>query len=541
MIRRHRTLAAVILVLAAVAVALLGRGAQVAVQAAPSVTLDGQPLDADTRDVSPRPALGLLLPPGSTSADFKASIDGRAVPVTAGAGRAARLDVGALPQGSRHRLEVWRGAIGPAHVGTVDVNFQVAEPLQLAASWLAAAGQATVQVSASRELADISAVQAALTRAGAAVRRDDRGIEGRWPVGRTPAFTVPAGLSATNGAYLAADFSPALGPVPATPMSRVDLSQPLGGRPTGLRLRAYYVAGPAARTALAHNAAKIAVLSPSFYAADADGTLVPAVDEQALAAARAASVSVEPLVTNRDFSAAVARDLFKNSAAVDGLAAALVAEAKRRSYSGYQLDFEGLGFGDRAALSAFSARLSKHVRDAGLKYSTAVIPTKDTSGGGLAQLFGHSGVYDYAQLARDASAMSVMAYDQHTASTDPGPVAGLDWVKQVSEASTAGLDRARIELGVPLYYRDWPARGAPSAGSYSELVANAAANDGTVSWDFTSQTPYVRYSAPGEEHVAWMENSTSLLAKLQVAKQMGFGGVAAWRIGLEDPAFWDLW
>jgi len=38
-----------------------------------------------------------------------------------------------------------------------------------------------------------------------------------------------------------------------------------------------------------------------------------------------------------------------------------------------------------------------------------------------------------------------------------------------------------------------------------------------------------------------MENGTSLLAKLQVARQMGFVGVAAWRIGLEDPSFWDLW
>ena len=541
MVWRKRTLAAVVLVAVVAAGVLLGRGVQVAGQAAPSVTLNGQALEAGTREVSPRPALGLLLPPGSRVADFSAAIDGRAIPVAPVAGRAARLVVGELPQGTHHRLEVWRGSIGPAHVGTVAVDFQVVEPLQLAASWLASATQTTVQVSASRELADVSVVQAALTRAGAVVRRDDRGVEGRWPAGRAPAFTVAAGLRATTGAFLPSDFSPALGSPTAAATSRVDLSQPLGPRPGGLRLRAYYVAGPGARAALARHATKISVLSPSFYAANADGSLTANVDEQALATAKAAAVNVEPLLTNRDFSAGVARDLFRNGSGVDSLAAALVAEAKRYGYAGFQLDFEGLGFGDRAALSGFSGQLSRHLRDAGLKYSTAVIPSKDTGGGGLAQLFGHSGVYDYPQLARDATSMSVMSYDQHTSATDPGPVAGLDWVRQVTQSSTAGLDRSKVFMGVPLYYRDWPVHGAATAGSYGDLVSDAAAHDGTVSWDFSSASPYARYNAAGEEHVAWMENGTSLLAKLQAAKELGFGGIAAWRIGLEDPAFWDLW
>ena len=541
MIWRHRTLAAIIIVLAGVAAVLLGRGAQVAVQGAPSLTLDGRALTPGAREVSPRPSLGLLLPPGSVVGDFKAAIDGRSVLVLEAPGRAARLDVGTLPQGSHHRLEVWRGAIGPARVGTVEVDFQVTEPLQLAATWLATSTQATVQVSASRELADSGALQSALARSGASVKRDDRGVEGRWPPGRTPAFTVPAGLRATTGAYLPADFSPALGRVAGTTLSRVDLSQPLGPTPTGLRLRAYYLGGPAARTSLARHAAKISVLSPAFYAADSDGTLLPSVDEPALEMARAAGVSVEPLLTNRDFSATVARDLFRNAPAVDLLQAALVTEAKRRGYAGYQLDFEGLGFGDRAALTGFSAQLSRHLRDAGLKYSTAVIPTKDPGGSGLIQIFGHSGVYDYRQLSRDAGSMSVMAYDQHTSATDPGPVAGLDWVRQVTEATSAGVDRSRIFMGVPLYYRDWPLHGQPTAGAYAEMVAAAADHDGTVSWDFSSQSPYVRYSAAGQEHVAWMENGTSLLAKMQVAHEMGFGGISAWRLGLEDPAFWDLW
>ncbi|GAC1330870.1 MAG: hypothetical protein NVSMB17_08530 [Candidatus Dormibacteria bacterium] len=540
MLSRRRTLAALVLVMLVAAGLVVSRGAQGPGGAGPTITLDGKPLPTGTREVAPRPALGLLLPPGSGSRDFSAVIDGRPLLLGPGEGRAMRLQVGELAQGSRHHLEAWRGGPGPNRAGVVRVDFQVVEPLQLAASWLATPAGTTVQVSSSRELADAGALQAALVRAGASVRRDDRGVEGRWAAGRTAAFSVPVGLKATTGAFLPAEFAPALGPVSGAPNSRVDLSQPPGAVPRGLRLRAYYVAGPAARASLARHAAQISVLSPSFYAANPDGTLASSVDEQVISAAQAGGASIEPLVTNRDFSPTVARELFRSGAAGESLAMALVAEARRHGYAGYQLDFEGLGYGDRAALTTFSGQLSRRLAGAGLKYSTAVIPSKDTSGGGLARLFGHSGVYDYAELARGAGSMSVMAYDQHTAATDPGPVAGLDWVRQVTTATTAGLDRRRIDMGVPLYYRDWTLHGAATAGSYGDLVAAAVAHDGTVSWDFSSASPYVRYGAPGEEHVAWFENSTSLQAKLQVASQLGFGGIAAWRLGLEDPAFWDL-
>jgi spore germination protein len=541
MLTRRRTLAAAALTVAVVVGALLARGAQVAGQGEPSVTIDGATLQGDAREVSPRPAVGLLLPPGSTASDFRAVIDGRSLRVRAATGRTAQLDVGELPQGSRHRLEVWRDSLGPAHVGAVQITFQVTDPLQVAASWLVGRAQTSVQVTASRELADPGPIEQALTRAGASVRRDERGIEGRWSPGGAAAFTISAGLRATTGAYLPTSFRAVLGDVPAGPFSRVDLSQPISSDTTGLKLRAYFVGGPLARADLARHGRQVSVFTPSFYAAAGDGRLVPDIDDQALATARSMGLQVEPLLTNQDFSANSARQLFASVAASQGLASALVIEARKRGYAGYQLDFEGLGYGDRDQLTRLSQRLSERLTAAGLKYSTAVIPQKQTSASGLAQLFSHSGVYDFAALSHNASSTSLMAYDQHTSSTEPGPVAGLDWVQQVATASSLGLDRSRIFLGVPLYYRDWPLRGTPTAGGYGDAIAAAVGGNGTISWDFAAQSPLVQYGAPGEEHVTWLEDRTSLAAKAQVAKRMGFSGIAAWRLGLEDPAFWDLW
>jgi spore germination protein YaaH len=38
-----------------------------------------------------------------------------------------------------------------------------------------------------------------------------------------------------------------------------------------------------------------------------------------------------------------------------------------------------------------------------------------------------------------------------------------------------------------------------------------------------------------------MDNRASLAAKVAVAREMGFGGISTWRLGFEDPGFWELW
>jgi spore germination protein YaaH len=78
-------------------------------------------------------------------------------------------------------------------------------------------------------------------------------------------------------------------------------------------------------------------------------------------------------------------------------------------------------------------------------------------------------------------------------------------------------------------------------GPYSEALQTAIDNGAGVGWDFTSASAFVRYRQAGAEHILWMDNRASLAAKIAVAREMGFAGISAWRLGFEDPGFWDLW
>jgi spore germination protein YaaH len=508
------------------------------------VLLDGIPLDSGSQDVPPHPVLTLEFAAGSKSSDYRATIDGASVTVETRRAKAS-IALPAMPQATWHRLAIWRTGLLGSRLDATEVSFRTAEPLRLAAAWLVGAASTRVDVSWSRPLQDPAALEAAMRSAGAAVDRTETSIVGRWPVGATDtriAFTVPSGFSSSTGSYLTAPFTATL-TVPATrPYSEVQLSDRPPANTSGLKLQAYYVSTPTGRADLAAHAKRIDVLTPDFYGLGGDGHLYSQVDDAALGIASAAGIEVQPLVTNLDFDADKAHAIIASPTGAATAAANLIAEAHKRGYKGYQLDFENLHAVDRDGFTAFSSSLGQALAAAGLKYSAAVIPRKLSGAAGILSVAPQaSSVYDYQALSRDSRWLSLMAYDQHTTGTLPGPVAAVDWVREVIAGGSVGVDHARLFLGVPLYYRDWTLGGQTSVGPYSEALQTAIDNGAGVGWDFTSASAFVRYRQAGAEHILWMDNRASLAAKIAVAREMGFAGISAWRLGFEDPGFWDLW
>ena len=43
-----------------------------------------------------------------------------------------------------------------------------------------------------------------------------------------------------------------------------------------------------------------------------------------------------------------------------------------------------------------------------------------------------------------------------------------------------------------------------------------------------------------QNHEVWLEEATSAAARLDIATRYAVGGVATWRLGLEEPRVWDL-
>jgi spore germination protein YaaH len=303
--------------------------------------------------------------------------------------------------------------------------------------------------------------------------------------------------------------------------------------PANLRLTLWTTDTTTSHVSTQEHAGTVAVLSPTGWEAQSDGSLAGSPDALTLAAAQAAGRPVWPVLANDALGSAGTDQLLNDPTAESALVAAAVEQVRSLGLGGINLDFEAVPGDDEAALTAFSGELATALHAAGAGLSVDVVPhlAGDTNSA--------SAAYDDPGLAAVADYLVVMAYDEHSQPGDPGPVAGLDWEAAELAGTIAGVPPERVILGIPLYARSWSGDDV-SAGGYASMVAQALGEPGVAyDYDFGAATPELVSDPGGVPSQLWFDDADSLLRKVAAVGQLDLAGVAAWRAGFEDPAFWS--
>jgi len=346
-----------------------------------------------------------------------------------------------------------------------------------------------------------------------------------WGAVRTERHTPPASPNSAAQAAL------------AKARERVLAAQPLA--------MFYYSDDSSGLESLQTHAGAMTVLSPQCYGLDRTGTLHGQLPPGVLEVTRRAGLPLMPLVTNPGFDRSTAHALLHNARAEELAAASLAKLAERDQYVGWQLDFEGIDPRDKLAYTRFVARVAARLHHDHRLLSVAVVPRfSDTfpASSPAGYYTGEWGAaFDFRGLGRVADFLVLMAYDQHTPQTPPGPVAGYDWVKAALDFAVARVSPARLVLGLPLYGREWV---ETSGGSTAHSIAYKDLNqffDGPGSeahWDDRCRTTWFQLREGDTLHTAWFDDARSLREKLKLVEAAHLRGYAAWRLGMEDPEFW---
>lgn len=217
-----------------------------------------------------------------------------------------------------------------------------------------------------------------------------------------------------------------------------------------------------------------------------------------------------------------------------------LAKAMSSGFAGINLDLEAVPAADRSLYTAFVGELATELHAAG-KLLTLAIPAKSWDDPSNAW----SGAFDYQALGSVADFIVIMAYDEHWVGGNPGPIASINWVENVAAYVSRTIPPQKALLGIPAYAYDWPANGGGTGGARAmgakAAKQLAAALGAQVSWDDMAQVPYFIYQDKnGQKRVVYFEDARSAQAKLGVVRRYGFGGVAIWRLGFEDPRLWDV-
>jgi spore germination protein YaaH len=238
--------------------------------------------------------------------------------------------------------------------------------------------------------------------------------------------------------------------------------------------------------------------------------------------------------------------------------------ANNNRFDGIDLDYEKFAFSDGHATwastspnwIAFLGELAAGLHSAGKTLTVSVPPVYD---GGQT---GDSGfwVYDYAAMGEIVDHLRIMAYDYST--SEPGPIAPIDWVTKAVTAAKQLVPPAKLVLGVPVYGYDWPQEitgtcpvgQAPKRRNLStKSAAELAASKGIVpTWSagdaertFRYQEQLLGNDSAGNattcvvDHVVWYADADAVHARAWLAEREDLSGIALWSLGSDDAHVWD--
>jgi spore germination protein YaaH len=525
---------------------LMGGLAATELNPMPVVNVDAMEVDGASilsmplPQVSPKPQLVVKVSHPLQPGDWHLLMDGRPVALAA-APAATELRValpGPLAMGSKHSVQLIAGAMH------VRAGFQVVPPLSAQVSMhlhhLQADAPASIAATIrfARPVADRTQAQGHMSMTGhpTFTWRDAQTVDlvsTGFGLSDTAVVTIDPGVQAADGTWSREGNTAQLS-VPST------LTRLLPGR----MVQMYYVNTDEGRASLFAHLRQIDVLSPSWYDANADGTITGYARRDVIDAAHSGGVAIIPLVVNKDVDPDVAHAILADPARRSALAATLVNEAKTYGYAGFQLDFEQVPWTDRDLLTALVQDCASAFHSAGLNLSIAVIPRlpgdASTSGTLLDYFRQWSGAYDFAALAKAADFLSFMTYDEHNGVTPPGAVSGTPWIRQALEFSMQGVPPEKATLGLPTYYHDWTGVGRLTSSSYADAMILAQTHGATPAFDAIEEEMHFGYSAYGVQHELWIQSPDTLRRKLPLMYEYGLKGISVWRLGFEDPSFWNL-
>lgn len=280
------------------------------------------------------------------------------------------------------------------------------------------------------------------------------------------------------------------------------------------------------------------VASPTwFQLKSADGTLEDTSDKATADWLKQQRYAVHPLVHNQ-FDSGLTSAFLHDPKAQTKFIDALVGRSAELGVAGINLDFEMLSGSDRDAYTAFVRNLTTaaHAR----KLTVSI----DLPRGSLK--WNHLTAFDHAQLAGFVDYIITMTYDQHySGSPMPGSVSGLKWAEEgIVEFLSYGIQRDKLLLGIPFYVRDWKIDSQGNlAGNKALLLKDIpnllATKETTKEWDEQFQQYKVTYQEDGFTRVFWLEDESTMEARLKLARKYDLAGVAAWRMGHEYAAIWE--
>lgn len=286
----------------------------------------------------------------------------------------------------------------------------------------------------------------------------------------------------------------------------------------------------------------LSAVSADVFAVTAGGTIEGSTPANLLSFDSANDIRTYACISNygeSDFDSALGHSAIVTNKAL--VIANMVDLVKNGGWKGINVDFENLYPVDRNAFSRFIHDLAIALHGKGQRLVISV-PAKSSDDPGD----DWSWPFDYVSLGADADLIQLMTYDEHGPWSEPGSVAGFEWMEDCVQYAVSAIDPAKLLIGLPAYGYDWnltdPDQNSDFAWKKVPDILNKTG--ATPVWDATAKSAHIAYknsigTQDGASHVAWYETPAGIAAKTALVPKYNLAGLSMWVLGDEDLSFWQ--
>jgi cellulose synthase/poly-beta-1,6-N-acetylglucosamine synthase-like glycosyltransferase/spore germination protein YaaH/peptidoglycan/xylan/chitin deacetylase (PgdA/CDA1 family) len=302
---------------------------------------------------------------------------------------------------------------------------------------------------------------------------------------------------------------------------------------------AFYVDwDPQAMYSLQNHIDQLNMVMPEWFFLDPNGadTVVTQIDNDAYNLMKSQpGVKVLPMLSNvdiakhnGDFDGKILSAVLLDPVKRERLLNDIVYKLKKYDLQGINIDFEELEDKSVEAMHLFQKELYERL------HKDSKLVTQDITAG--------NEDFHIDDLNKYNDYLFLMAYDQHYATSVPGPLCDQRWIEKQLDEIAAGIPSNKIVLCLAAYGYDWRDEAEAKTVTYQQALSEANEYKAPIDFDNDSYNCTFEYEDNKQfHHYVSFIDAGGTFNTMRFADEYGTAGVALWRLGSEDERMWTFY
>lgn len=290
-------------------------------------------------------------------------------------------------------------------------------------------------------------------------------------------------------------------------------------------------------SSLERNISHLNMVVPEWLFIDPTGdSIVTKIDAGAFDIMKRAGVKIIPILSNNAnqvFHGDAVHRIISNPVKREKLIADLIHILDSNKLAGVNVDFEELVEKKNETLVQFQKELYERLHAKGFLVTQDVVPFNED--------------YNFSELANYNDYIFLMAYDQHSESTQPGDIAHQKWIEAAVDETAKKIPSEKLILAAAAFGYDWQFNDAGKVLrvdpiTYQQVLVRARTYKSKIDFDNDSYNLNFSYTDDdGNLHKVYFTDAATTFNTLRFASEYGLSGISLWRLGAEDSRMWDFY